>query len=129
MNANQNFIIKMGLQLIFLLIRPHLVLCIHSFIYVQVKLYPFICINKYAPFHDQKPLGVIITFAGVPSSIALLPSKASFGVDENIAVSLSHSFSNTPSKNWIHGYVNSPLSHHKHHNYKGKLRNQVPQLT
>ncbi|MED6193034.1 hypothetical protein PIB30_015237 [Stylosanthes scabra] len=94
----------MGLQLIFMLIiKLNLVLCIP-----QLHQYAATNLHHYRVRSH--------------SSIALPPSESSYS-----AVSPSKSFSKAPTKKWIHGYVDSPISHHKHHNYKRKFRNQTPQ--
>ncbi|KAL1345098.1 receptor-like serine/threonine-protein kinase ALE2 isoform X2 [Arachis hypogaea] len=118
----------MGLQLIlFLLIKLHLVLCIP-------QLHQYAATNLHhsrVRSHSSIALPPSkSSYSRVPASIALPPSKASYGVHGTTAVSPSKSFSKAPTKMWIHGYVDSPISsHHKHHNYKRKFRNQTPEPT
>ncbi|KAI4355510.1 hypothetical protein L6164_004274 [Bauhinia variegata] len=85
----------MGLLLIFLLIKLHLVAS-------TSELYKYAAIN---PHHSRSY-----------SSIAVPPTKSPSGVPASIAVPPTKSFHKATAKKWIHGYEDSPpKSLHRHH--------------
>ncbi|KAF1898492.1 hypothetical protein Lal_00032072 [Lupinus albus] len=95
----------MELQLIFLLILLHLVDStqqLHE--------------NAVAPnLHHSKGRSQF--------SIALSPSKQSYGVPTSIALPPSKSIPKTSTKERIHSSVDTPISHHKHHYTNTKSTN------
>ncbi|KAH1104967.1 hypothetical protein GYH30_038328 [Glycine max] len=112
----------MELQLIFLLIKLHFVICIPQ-------------LHEYAAtylHHSRISSHSSIAFppsespSGVPDSIALPPSKASSSIPRSIALSPSKSF---PKMKWTHSSMDYPISHHKHHHSRIKSINQVPAPT
>ncbi|KAG4945122.1 hypothetical protein JHK87_041129 [Glycine soja] len=109
----------MELQLIFLLIKLHFVICIPQ-------------LHEYAAtyLHHSRirsPSSIAFppseSLSGLPHSIALPPSKASSRNAGSIALSPSKSF---PKMKWTHSSMDSPISHHKHHHSRRKSNNQVP---
>ncbi|KAG4955471.1 hypothetical protein JHK85_041851 [Glycine max] len=109
----------MELQLIFLLIKLHFVICIPQ-------------LHEYAAtyLHHSRirsPSSIAFppseSLSGLPHSIALPPSKASSRNAGSIALSPSKSF---PKMKWTHSSMDSPISHHKHRHSRRKSNNQVP---
>nr|KYP58374.1 Serine/threonine-protein kinase PBS1 [Cajanus cajan] len=119
----------MRLQLIFLLIKLHFVICTPQF-------HEYAATNLHR-WRIRGPSSIAFppleSSSGVPASIGLPPSKASSRVPGNIPLSPSKSFFKIPIMKWMHNYVDSPISHHhkhkhkhKHHYSKSKSTNQVP---
>ncbi|KAI4329152.1 hypothetical protein L6164_021446 [Bauhinia variegata] len=96
----------MGLLLIFLLIKLHLVVSTSE-------------LHKYAAINAHN--------TGSYSSIALPPSMSPSGVPASIALPPSKLFHKATAKKWIHGYEDSPpKSLHKHHHSGRKSSNPTP---
>ncbi|KAL2332278.1 hypothetical protein Fmac_019859 [Flemingia macrophylla] len=115
----------MRLQLIFLLVKLHFVICTPQF-------HEYVATNVHH-WRIRGPSSIAFppsqSSSGVPTSIVLPPSKASSRVPGSIAFSLSKSFFKIPKMKWMHSYVDSPISRHhehKHHHSKRKPTNQVP---
>lgn len=97
----------MGMQLIFLLIKLHLV--------VSTK-----------QLHEYAATDLHHSRARSHFSIAFPPSKSSSSVPSSIALPPSKSTPKTSTKKWTHGLVDSPISHHKHHHSRRKSSNPTP---
>ncbi|TKY64369.1 Receptor serine/threonine-protein kinase ALE2 [Spatholobus suberectus] len=103
----------MGLPLIFLLIELHLVVSTQQ-------------------VHEYAATKLLHSNARSHSSIAIPPSKpssVSYGVPASIALPPSKSNPKAPTTIWTHGFVDSPISHHKHHHSKRKSHNPTPAPT
>ncbi|KAK7381755.1 hypothetical protein VNO80_00302 [Phaseolus coccineus] len=110
----------MGLQLIFLLIELHLVVCAQ-----QIHAY---AATKLPDSRDRRHISIAIppsksSSEGHSSIIAHSPSKSSSRVPSSIALSPSKSIHKAPTIIWTHSSVDSPISHHKHHYFKRKSHN------
>ncbi|KAK7255593.1 hypothetical protein RIF29_29006 [Crotalaria pallida] len=98
---------EMGLMLFPLLIGLHLVVSTQQ-------------LHEYAAPNLHHSRG------GGHFSIAFPPSKSSSAVPASIALPPFKSIPKTSTKEWTHGYVDSPLSHHKHHYSRRKSTNRTP---
>ncbi|XP_027334657.1 receptor-like serine/threonine-protein kinase ALE2 isoform X2 [Abrus precatorius] len=111
----------MGLQLIFLLIKLHLVVStqqLHE--YAAATL-----LHSSARSHFGIAIPPSKSSSEIPS-IAHPPSESTSDVPESIALPPSKSISKAPTKIRTHGSVDSPISHHKHHYSRRKSHNQTP---
>ncbi|XP_028778742.1 receptor-like serine/threonine-protein kinase ALE2 isoform X2 [Neltuma alba] len=63
------------------------------------------------------------------ASIALPPTKSSYGVPESIALPPSKSLSKAPIKERTHGLVGPPILHHMHHHSRRKFSKPAPEPT
>ncbi|KAL2337960.1 hypothetical protein Fmac_012406 [Flemingia macrophylla] len=115
----------MGLKLIFLLFKLHLVVCTQQ-------------LHEHAatkPLHsgDRNHFSIAIpplkSSSEVHSSITHPPFESSSGVPASIALSPSKSIRKVPTVIQTHGSVDSPKSHHKHHHSKRKFPNPTPAPT
>ncbi|XP_020227217.1 receptor-like serine/threonine-protein kinase ALE2 isoform X2 [Cajanus cajan] len=115
----------MGLKLIFLLFKLHLVVStqqLHE--HAATKL-----LHSSDRSHFKIAIPPSKSSSEVHSSIAQPPSESSSGVPASIAFSPSKSIHKAPTVIWTHGSVDSPVSHHKHHHSKRKFRNPTPAPT
>ncbi|XP_061370310.1 receptor-like serine/threonine-protein kinase ALE2 [Gastrolobium bilobum] len=112
----------MGLQLIFLLIKLHLVVStqqLHEHAATNLR-------HSRARSHFVNAFSPSKSSSEVPSSISQPPSHSSSGVPTSIALPPSKSILKAPTKKWMHGPVDSPISHHKHHYSKRKSSKPTP---
>ncbi|KAK7294343.1 hypothetical protein RJT34_17232 [Clitoria ternatea] len=110
----------MGLHLIFLLIKLHLVVStqqLHE--YAATKLVP-------PRSHFSIAIPPSKASSEVSSSIGHPHSESPSGVPASIALPPSKSIYKAPTKMWAHGSVDSPVSLHRHHYSRRKPRYATP---
>ncbi|RYR40429.1 hypothetical protein Ahy_A09g046184 isoform B [Arachis hypogaea] len=112
----------MGLKLILLLIKLHLVLSTQ-------QLHEYEATN---PHHSRASNQFSIAIpplkstSGVSKSTAHAPSKSSSSVPVSIAMPPSKPIQRTHARKWTHSSMDSPISHHKHHYSRKRSGNPTP---
>ncbi|XP_057735691.1 receptor-like serine/threonine-protein kinase ALE2 [Arachis stenosperma] len=112
----------MGLKLILLLIKLHLVLSTQ-------QLHEYEVTNPHdSRASNQSSIAIppLKSTSQVSKSTAHAPSKSSSNVPVSIAMPPSKPIQRTHARKWTHSSMDSPISHHKHHYSRKRSGNPTP---